>query len=83
MPAPHLSEQGEADRLSGAGRERRPGERYNPPATKWPHSGRCANCERERDDLFWHEQDAVYYCGDVTRCELRRGIIDARQEPAA
>lgn len=41
------------------------------PTTVGPHSGMCARCLRERTDLFWHEQDRTYYCGDIGRCEAR------------
>jgi hypothetical protein len=43
-------------------------------ARVFPHSGVCANCRRERDDLFWHKLDMVYYCADVFRCEARLSI---------
>lgn len=41
----------------------------------YPHSGRCFNCGRERDDLFYHAQDDAYYCCDVFRCEARVQIL--------
>lgn len=45
-----------------------------PSAAIYPRSGRCANCCRERDDLFWHEEDQVLYCADTFRCEARYAI---------
>jgi hypothetical protein len=44
----------------------------------YPHVGVCANCGRERDDLFWHRGDEVFYCADVLRCEARLEILEAR-----
>lgn len=48
----------------------------------YPHSGTCAWCQRERDDLFWHAQDQKLYCADVFRCEARY-IIQGEREHAA
>lgn len=41
-------------------------------------SGTCENCWRDRDDLFFHEQDEAFYCVDVLRCEARFEVRDAR-----
>lgn len=45
----------------------------------YPHSGTCAYCERERDDLFWHPHDRAFYCADVFRCEARWEILCDRR----
>lgn len=47
--------------------------------TVYPHSGRCAWCKRERDDLFWHAADQKFYCADVFWCEARY-MIQAERE---
>jgi hypothetical protein len=52
------------------------------PTSIYPHSGTCAYCERERDDLFWHAQDETYYCADVFRCEARVQITVQRRYQA-
>jgi hypothetical protein len=44
----------------------------------YPHSGICARCGRDRDDLFWHRQDRTYYCADVFRCEAQFEILAER-----
>lgn len=48
------------------------------PVTAYPHSGTCARCLRERDDLFWHEQERTYYCVNVFACEQRYYIQGER-----
>jgi len=48
------------------------------PESIYPHSGTCARCLRERDDLFWHAQDEEFYCADVFRCEYRYYIQGER-----
>jgi hypothetical protein len=58
------------------------GDGVTEPARIYPHSGRCARCLRERDDLFWHRFDEVYYCADVFRCEARYVIQGEREEAA-
>lgn len=51
------------------------------PPFVYPHSGQCAWCQRERDDLFWHAQDRKFYCAAVFRCEARYEI-QARRDQA-
>lgn len=41
----------------------------------FPHSGMCARCGRDRDDLFWHRFDRAFYCADIFRCEARHEIL--------
>ena len=53
------------------------------PTTAYPHSGTCARCLRERDDLFWHEQERTYYCVDIFRCEHRYYAQGKRQAAVA
>lgn len=55
------------DERSGGAR----GPRYPNPAVVYPHSGICARCLRDRDDLFYHQQDEAFYCADIARCEAR------------
>ena len=52
---------------------------YPPPSPVYPYSGVCANCRRERTDLFWHRFDEAFYCADVLRCEAR---LQVQIEPA-
>lgn len=49
------------------------------PAVVYPHSGTCAYCGRDRDDLFWHRMDKAYYCADVFRCEVRADVLSERR----
>ncbi len=48
------------------------------PMRAYPFSGVCANCGRDRDDLFRHVQDGELYCADVFRCEARLELLEAR-----
>lgn len=45
----------------------------------YPFSGVCANCGRNRDDLFSHP-DGNMYCSDIGRCEARQEIQAIREE---
>jgi hypothetical protein len=67
-----------SDWLSGACRERTLREVFAAPASVYPHAGVCARCLRDRDDLFWHAEDAVFYCADVFRCEMRFAVLAQR-----
>lgn len=50
------------------------------PVTVYPYSGCCARCLRDRDDLFWHNEDRKFYCADILRCEARYIIQGEREE---
>ena len=41
-------------------------------------SGTCDNCHRQRDDLFFHEQDEAFYCLDVFACQARYYVREER-----
>jgi hypothetical protein len=47
---------------------------------QYPIQGVCARCLRERDDLFWHDEDQATYCADVFRCEARYEMQGDREE---